>query len=543
MNDSPSRPPDSVEFIAAEATTIIADESPAPLPPQNAGTPVIGSAVWTITGFGVMQVLRFGCNLVLTRLVEKYVFGVMTTVNLCIQGLHMFSDLGVRQCVVNSRRGDEDRFLNTAWSVQVVRGLTLFLVALIIAWPLGWFYGQAAMYWLIPFLGLTAVCDGFMSTAALTMSRTLRLGPLVIREIGSYVIGMSLTVACLLLLRWQGYGGENAGDYQMIAFAAGIVTVFFVEMAFSHTLIRGVRNSFAWDPSAGKELMHFGGWIFVSTVFTFFANNLDRLYVGKISQEGLADYNIAAQVARAPTLLIARLGQQFLFPLYGRLSRSDIPLIDSFPQLHSAMTGFAAFLIAVAVAAGPTFVWLMFPAEYHYAGDYVRWLSIAAWFTILQSSSEAALLAQGRTRQLAVGQAAKLALLLPLLVLGHHYFGVIGINAGYTAAEAERLAMIGIIAGYTLSEAARYVVLSAALAKQGLPVLRLDLVLTILIALSAMVAMLLGPYLEWTGGRFARFGVRCVGEAAIIGAFWTAVLVVWWPRHGRQTLAMVQGNG
>ena len=59
MNDPSSRPSTSAELIAAEATTFVADEPSAPLPPQNAGTPIVGSAVWTIVGFGVMQVLRF----------------------------------------------------------------------------------------------------------------------------------------------------------------------------------------------------------------------------------------------------------------------------------------------------------------------------------------------------------------------------------------------------------------------------------------------------------------------------------------------------
>jgi O-antigen/teichoic acid export membrane protein len=526
MNDSSQRPPSSAELIAAEATTMIADESPATLPPQDSDTPVIHGAIWTIAGFGVMNVLRFACKLVTTRLVERYVFGVMTTIDLCIQGLHMFSDLGVRQCVVNSPRGDEKSFLNTAWTVQVIRGFVLLTIALAIAWPVGWFYGQVEMYWLIPFVGLTAVCDGFTSTGMLTMSRRLQRGAIVVREIGAFSAGMSVAISWLLILRWNGWTGEHFGPQQMLAVGTGTVVFSFLEMALSYTLIRGLRNYFTWDRTAANELMHYGGWIFVSTALTFFANNLDRLYVGKISQETLADYNIAANLARLPTQLIVQLGMQFLFPLYGRLARSGIPMTMSFPKLHSAMTGFAAYLIAGVIVAGPTFVWLALSEDYRFAGDYVRWLGVAAWFTILQTSSEAALLAQGRTRQLAIGQAAKLALLLPLLVLGHHFFGI-----------------FGVIAGYTLAEAARYVVLSAALAKQGLPVLRLDLLLTILIALSAVLAIVLGPYLEIAGGRFARFGSRCVGEAAIVTAFWALVLAVWWPRYGRRTLAVVQGNG
>ena len=45
----------------------------------------------------------------------------------------MFSDLGLRQSIVQSRRGAEPAFLNTAWALQILRGLALWLIALAIA--------------------------------------------------------------------------------------------------------------------------------------------------------------------------------------------------------------------------------------------------------------------------------------------------------------------------------------------------------------------------------------------------------------------------
>src|SRR5262245_15906691 len=102
----------------------------------------VGSAVWTIVGFGTMQVLRFGFNLVLTRLIAPEVFGVMAIVNLCVQALHMFSDLGIRQCVVHHARGDDADFLNTAWTLQILRGLLLWALAAAVALPAAAFYSE-----------------------------------------------------------------------------------------------------------------------------------------------------------------------------------------------------------------------------------------------------------------------------------------------------------------------------------------------------------------------------------------------------------------
>src|SRR5436190_1848777 len=67
----------------------------------------IRGAAWTVFGFAAKFVLRFGFNLLLTRLVAPRVFGVMALVFLLVQSLHMFSDLGLLQCVVHHRRGDD----------------------------------------------------------------------------------------------------------------------------------------------------------------------------------------------------------------------------------------------------------------------------------------------------------------------------------------------------------------------------------------------------------------------------------------------------
>ena len=47
--------------------------------------------------------------------------------------LNMLSDIGLRQQIIQSPRGDEPVFLDTAWVVQIVRGILLWLVALLLS--------------------------------------------------------------------------------------------------------------------------------------------------------------------------------------------------------------------------------------------------------------------------------------------------------------------------------------------------------------------------------------------------------------------------
>ena len=96
---------------------------------------LITSGAWTMVGWFVMQVLRFGSNLILTRLLFPEAFGLMSLVIVFIVGLHMFSDVGIGPSLVQSKRGDDPDFYNTVWTIQILRGLGLWLISVLVAWP------------------------------------------------------------------------------------------------------------------------------------------------------------------------------------------------------------------------------------------------------------------------------------------------------------------------------------------------------------------------------------------------------------------------
>ena len=87
-----------------------------------------GSAL-TAGSYAITQGLRLGSNLILTRLLFPEAFGLMALVSVFLVGLAMFSDIGIGPAISHSKRGDEPGFLDTAWTLQVARGVILWLGA------------------------------------------------------------------------------------------------------------------------------------------------------------------------------------------------------------------------------------------------------------------------------------------------------------------------------------------------------------------------------------------------------------------------------
>ncbi len=68
----------------------------------------------TVFGFGWGQMMRLASNLILTRILFPEAFGLMALISVFLMGLNMFSDVGVAPAILQSKRGDERSFLDTA---------------------------------------------------------------------------------------------------------------------------------------------------------------------------------------------------------------------------------------------------------------------------------------------------------------------------------------------------------------------------------------------------------------------------------------------
>src|SRR6056297_1059184 len=145
---------------------------------QALGARAIRGSMLTFIKFGGANALRLGSNLILTRLLFPEAFGLMALTQVFLTGLQMFSQFGINASVIRSERGDDPAFLHTAWTVQIVRGIGLWLICFAVAYPAAAFYGEPQLEQLLPAVGLTAAINGLASINMVTVNRKLLLGRL-----------------------------------------------------------------------------------------------------------------------------------------------------------------------------------------------------------------------------------------------------------------------------------------------------------------------------------------------------------------------------
>ena len=396
------------------------------------------ASIWSMVGFAASQVLRLGSNLILARLLFPAAFGQMALVSVFIQGLQMFSDVGTGASIVQNPRGDDRRFLDTAWTIQGVRGLLLWACSWALARPVAEFYGEPLLAWLIPAAGMTTVFAGFESTSLFTVQRHLKLKRLTVVELATQGVIVVVMVSWALTARAL-HGPDHPGA--VWALIAGTLAGSLTRLVLSHTAFEGPRNRIRIERDALQALLAFGRWVFLSTLLGFLAGQADRLVFAKmIPLDLLGVYGVAAALAALPTQAALRLAGTVVLPAYSRLAaRGDIG--EALSRVRRPLLLVAGAAISGLIGCGPFLIGILYDDRYSQAGWIVPFLAVGAWFQVLESANGAALIARGRVSWVAAGSGAKLVGMIALLPLGFHLGGFRGALAGLVFSDAWRYAV------------------------------------------------------------------------------------------------------
>ena len=395
-------------------------------------------SMWALASHGGSQVLRLGGNLILWRLLYPEAFGLMALVNVFMQGLAMFSDVGIAPSIIQSERGDDPDYLNTAWTIQVLRGFILCAVAFVTAVPLAHFYHEPQLSFLIPIVAMGAVVAGFNSTRLVTATRHIYLGRLTILDLSSQIFGLAAMIGLCAIYR------------SVWALAVGGLVSAAIRAVLSHTFMAGIKNRLRWDRSSAHALLRFGRWIFISTLLGFAVMQSDRLIFGKlIPMSLLGVYSIALVWSSFPISILERIFNSVLFPLLSRLYREGGDFSATFISIRRPWLFLIGWASACLIGGGPTLIHLMYDQRAAAGGWMIQVLACSTWLLALETANSTALLAMGKPSWVAAGSGAKLAGMLILIPLGMINYGFPGALVGFAGSEFIRY-LVSVIGARTM---------------------------------------------------------------------------------------------
>ena len=385
---------------------------------------VMRSSAWTALGYGASQSMRLLSNLILTRLLFPEAFGLMALVSVFIVGLTMFSDMGTHPAILQHKRGDDPAFLDTAFTIQVVRGAVLWLASAAIAYPAALFYGQPELMYLLPVAGFSLFLQGLEPTKVDSAARHLRLGQLTALDLISQAVG----IVSMVLLAWA--------TQSVWALVAGWIVSAGTRLVLVTLMLPGPKSRIRWETAAARDLLQFGFWLFLSTACGFLVAQGDKAILGKyLTLEQLGLYNIGFFLASFPMLLGQTIGGRILIPLYRE--RPPAASAENFAKIRRmrfALTASVFVLLAVMAFAGEAIVDLMYDPRYSAAGAILVLIAVIQIPSVIGMTYDQSALAAGDSRNYFMLTAARAVFLVTGLIVGAEWMGLVGALIGQALA-------------------------------------------------------------------------------------------------------------
>lgn len=356
----------------------------------------------------------------MTRLLMPEMFGIMVIATTVAVVLALLSDIGLRQNIIQSSRGEDPVFLNTAWTVQILRGFVLFAVSLLVAglawfaqknslWPESSTYGAPLLPAVLALTSMSALIYGFQSTKVAVAFRNFQQKKIVLIELTAQLAG-------LLVMFFVGYLTRSI--WSLVA--ASLVSAL-VSTVLGHLWVRGASNKLQWDASALKELVLFGRWILLSSAVGVLAMQGDRIWFGgSMTAAELGIYSIAVLMLGAVDAGVQRLAGGVALPAFSEAARAEdhARLRELYYRFRLVGDAVLLFACGFLLVASPFIVECLYDARYAGAGSILAILSLS-FFSARFIFAEQVWVALGLTKYQAMNnivRAISLWTLLPLLL-------------------------------------------------------------------------------------------------------------------------------
>lgn len=409
----------------------------APATPAAAGLRgrVLKAGSWVLGGHAVTQLIRLASSIVLARLLAPDAFGLMAVVYVLMIGLALFSDMGINITVVQSPRGKEPAFLDTAWTLQALRGLVLGGATLLMA---GGFalaghlgavqppsvYADPRLPAVVAVFSLVAVLGGLESIRVGTTRRDMQQHLGIRIELLSQIIS---TTAMVALAWWT---------RSIWALVFGAVFSGALRCGLGHRWLPGHRERWRLEPEAVRELLSKAKWILLASILGFVAVNGDRLVLGTLVDSSvLGVYAIAFTLINTLQVVAGTLCGSVAYPALSEVARerpADLgKVLARFQWIYDGLICTAGAAVAV---AGPAIVGLLYDSRYQAAGWMLSVLalgSIGLRYQLVEQCYQAV----GRPKYQTLASFIRLACLMLGILLGHHLGGLQGAVVGIALSQ------------------------------------------------------------------------------------------------------------
>ncbi len=391
---------------------------------------VVSAFWWTFLSLGSKYGMKLLGNLALARLLAPHDFGLSAIVFSVVSGIEAITDVGSKAALIRSNRSDPE-WLDTAWTLGVIRGVAVGVVIVVAAWPMALFFRNEDLF---PMIAATA---SMSILAGLTSSRVF----IAMRDLDAKTMGIVEAVCALIsYVVMIGWAWLAPSAWALLA-GAVLSTGAFTAASFVFFGRAPVR--FCWNAAAARELMGFGKWVLLSSLVGLVILQGDRFVLGRlmgITEVGI--YSIAVTWAQALQQLFGMFLSRLYMPVVAKLRHLQGEIHAAASRLQRSILIVMLVPFAWTAGAADPIIQFLYPSGYDAAGTVMGILVVGAWFSVLEFLYNDQLMVNGEPQWRVQAQVVSLVAMAIMLVAMAGHYTLNGVALIFTAGTLIRAAVL-----------------------------------------------------------------------------------------------------
>lgn len=451
---------------------------------------------WTIRFLGLFS------TIFLARILAPQDFGIVAICMILVGLTETLTQTGQDIALIRMKEPTREHY-DTAWTVQVLIGLFVFLVVNLLAPFAATFFMDPRIELIVHVLSIRSLAAAFTNIGIVDWRRDMRFGADFSYLVAQKISAVAITITLALIY----------GNYW--ALIAGIVTSSIATVIASYWL-------HPFRPRIGfkhwKEIWGFSGWTTVVMISVYLQNKVDEFIVARyFGARVVGFYNVGADIASAPT-------QELVIPIGRALYSIYSKSLDQLDVLRASYLGVFGMVVMVASAGAfgvsavsEEFVLVLLGNQWSEAVPIVRWIAFEGALYGICHGAITVLNVTGRPNWVAIGNLTRVA--------------IIGTACWMAAQSGDVVAVAAAKTGVTLV----FLPIALGSVARTLQIPASQLILPFVRPLVAGGAMFFALALLRDAGLLADFSafVRLFATAAIGAVIYAGVLIGLWIVAGR----------
>lgn len=279
---------------------------------KNTNKSIMSNFIWRFMERWGAQAVTLIVSIILARILEPKVYGVIALVMVLINLFQVFIDSGLGTALIQKKNADELDFSTVFW-FNLTMCIVLYIIIYFCAPAIAAFYNMSELVTVIRVLSLTLVISGVKGIQQSYVARNMLFKRFFFATLGGTVGAAIVGV----IMAYEGFGvWALVAQYLFNNFIDTLILWFTV----------GWKPSMSFSFKRFKALFEFGWKMLVSTIIDTLYNNMRSLIIGKYyTSEDLAYYNKGKQF---PEMAVTNINSAMNSVLLPAMAKKQDDLIE-----------------------------------------------------------------------------------------------------------------------------------------------------------------------------------------------------------------------